>query len=222
LGVEMNVAKRMKRVLLCCYSRTLKTPRTFTFQGRRYRYFYHLYNRAYENSRVVEVPIVWEMVRQYRGRNILEVGNVLSHYFTITHDVLDKYEKAPGVINEDAASYQTVKKYDLIVSISTFEHIGWDENPREPTKVIHAIENLRNCLASNGRMVATVPLAYNPEMDRFFREKRIEFSARHFLRQISRGNIWAQATWDEVCNARREYPCAMAVVTFVSRETLLI
>ena len=44
------------------------------------------------------------------------------------HDVLDKYEKGNNVINDDVVSFSTEVKYDLIVSVSTLEHVGWDEN----------------------------------------------------------------------------------------------
>jgi hypothetical protein len=48
-------------------------------------------------------------VNKYVGRNVLEVGNVLSHYFPVHHDVLDKYEKAKGVINEDVVEFSPAK-----------------------------------------------------------------------------------------------------------------
>jgi len=51
---------------------------------------------------------------------------VLSHYFAVKHDIVDKYEIAPSVVNEDLVNFKPGKKYDLIVSISTLEHVGWD------------------------------------------------------------------------------------------------
>lgn len=70
---------------------------------------------------------------------MLEVGNVLSHYFPIHHDIVDKYEVCPGVINQDIADFLPQEKYDLILSISTVEHVGWDEQPQEPTKLLQVI-----------------------------------------------------------------------------------
>jgi hypothetical protein len=67
-------------------------------------------------------------VKRYKERNILEIGNVLSHYFPVNHDIVDKYEKADGVINQDVVHFYSPKKYDLIVSVSTLEHVGWDED----------------------------------------------------------------------------------------------
>jgi hypothetical protein len=81
------------------------------------------------------------------------VGNVLSHYFSVNHDVVDKYEKAEGVINRDIIDFHPSKEYDLIISISTLEHVGWDEDIsdhkilHDPSKILRAIENLRGLLA---------------------------------------------------------------------------
>ena len=42
------------------------------------------------------------------------------------------------------------KLYDLIISISTLEHIGWDEAPRDDTKILRALDNLMSLLSENG------------------------------------------------------------------------
>jgi hypothetical protein len=52
------------------------------------------------------------------------------------------------------------------VSISTLEHVGWDEMTREPMKILKAIENLKNLTNPKGKIVVTLPLGYNPELDR--------------------------------------------------------
>jgi SAM-dependent methyltransferase len=157
--------------------------RTFTFQGETYRYFYHKYNTTWRNERAVEIPIVWKIVKKYMDRNILEVGNVLSHYFSVNHDILDKYEKAKGVINQDVVNFSTAKKYDLIVCISTLEHVGWDETPREHMKILHAIENLKKLLAPKGKIVITLPLGYNPELDKLLKNGKIHFTKRFCMRR---------------------------------------
>jgi hypothetical protein len=46
---------------------------------------------------------------QNQRKNILEIGNVTSHSYPVTHDVLDKYEIADGVVNEDVTDYQPSK-----------------------------------------------------------------------------------------------------------------
>ncbi len=79
--------------------------------------------------------------------------------------IVDKYEKAIGVINEDICNFKPSKKYDLIISISTLEHVGFDEKPRDPCKVLRAIENLKSLLAVGGKLVAILPVGYNPYLD---------------------------------------------------------
>jgi ubiquinone/menaquinone biosynthesis C-methylase UbiE len=74
------------------YYRIFKSWRKLRFQQKEYKYFYHKYNTTWRNERVVEIPIVWDIVKAYT-ENILEVGNVLSHYFAVNHVIIDKYEK---------------------------------------------------------------------------------------------------------------------------------
>lgn len=56
--------------------------------------------------------------------------------------------------------------YDWIVSISTMEHVGHDEEPKDPGAAARAIHHLRSLLASGGEMLVTVPGGYNPALDR--------------------------------------------------------
>ena len=57
-----------------------------------------------------------------------------------------------------------------IVSISTIEHVGWDETPRGLNKIPLALENLTGCLASGGEIVVTLPLGYNAYLDKLLKE----------------------------------------------------
>ena len=85
------------------YKKVRKSPQYFTFLDKRYDYFVAMYHATYTNERAVEIPIVMGLVDKYRGRRILEVGNVASHYFSFPHVIVDKYEVGPGVTNEDIA-----------------------------------------------------------------------------------------------------------------------
>jgi len=188
------------------YYRIFKSSRTFTFRGEKHSYFYHRYNTTWGNERAVEIPIVWRILKKYPRKRILEVGNVFSHYFPVDHDVLDKYEKADNVIMQDIVDFQPSEKYDLIVSISTLEHVGWDEDPREPAKVLNAIENLKRCLAAGGKIVATLPLGLNLEMDKLLRNGKLQFTKQYYLKKISKRNIWIESDWENVQNAKYNYP----------------
>lgn len=176
--------------------------KSFAFDGRSYLYLYHFCNKTWKNERGVEIPIFQEILLRQQTARILEVGNVLSHYFPIHHDVVDKYEVAPSVINNDIAEFAPAKRYDLILSISTLEHIGWDEVPREPTKMLRAIEHLRNrCLAPGGQIVASLPVGYNEFFDGLLRDDKSPFTTQHFLKRISKRNYWVQADWNGCKNA---------------------
>jgi len=159
--------------------------RYFDFLGQKYRYSFRHYNLTWRSEREVEIPIAWDFVKKYRGKRVLEIGNVLSHYYKITHDVVDKYEIAPNVINQDVVDFRPNEKYDLIVSISTLEHVGWDETPKEPYKFVKAVENLKNCLAKAGKIVFTVPLGQNEVLTRFVNQKPIGFSNFVIMKRIS-------------------------------------
>jgi hypothetical protein len=53
-----------------------------------------------------------------------------------------------------------------IVSVSTLEHVGFDETPRTPGGFRAALDRLYDhCLAPGGEMFVTVPLGYNPVVD---------------------------------------------------------
>jgi cyclopropane fatty-acyl-phospholipid synthase-like methyltransferase len=47
--------------------------------------------------------------------------------------------KKGGMINEGVVDFHPSKRYDIIVSISTFEHIGLDEKPKDPKKVLKEV-----------------------------------------------------------------------------------
>jgi SAM-dependent methyltransferase len=170
----------------------LKAGRTFSFQGREYHYLYHPYNLTWRNERSVEVPIALEQLGSHEGQPVLEVGNVLSHYVEAGHEVLDKYEAAPGVINADAVDFDPGKLYGLIICISTLEHIGQDEDKRERDKPLHAIENLARLLAPGGRMVATVPVGVNPDLDRLLLSGDTPFGETLAMRRPGVSNTWEQ------------------------------
>jgi len=199
--VRFGAFHPMKISAECLYHRVFRSFRVFTFQGSKYHYFFHKHNVTWSTERCVEIPIVWKALGEHQGREILEVGNVLSHYYPVKHDIVDKYEVFDGVINQDVVDFRPLKKYDLIVSISTMEHVGWDEDPRdkskilgEPVKILRALDNLQDCLASGGMMIITFPVGQNPQLDKTLAEGRIAFAKRLCLKRVSR-NKWVEADW---------------------------
>jgi hypothetical protein len=185
------------------YYKKFNSSETFEFQGNTYHYLFHEYHTTWKNERAVVIPIVWDIVKRYQEqrKRILEVGNVLSYYFQVNHDILDKYEIIDGVINEDVVDFNPPKQYDLIVTIFTLLDVGFDENiftmakpslffgldktPRDPMKFMRAIENLNRLLAEDGQMVIIHSLGYNHEMDKSLENGTLQLHEQHYLKRMS-------------------------------------
>ena len=125
--------------------------------------FSHLYNSTWLNERAVELAVAAHWLRG--GMPTLEVGNVLNHYepLAFDHVVVDRYEQADGVFSLDV--FDVDAEFDQIVSISTMEHVRWDEEPRMDDGAVRAVEHLLNLLRPGGRMLVTAPTGHNPGLD---------------------------------------------------------
>lgn len=145
----------------------------------------------------------------------LEVGNVLAHYGPIKHQVLDKFETGPGVINEDIVTFRPLQSYDLILSISTFEHIGFDDASEGSSseKILEAIRSCRGLLSASGKLVITVPIGYNPELNLLIGSGRLGAAAQTFLRKTGRQE-WRECSRDEAlrCEYKSPFPYANAIL----------
>jgi hypothetical protein len=152
---------------------------TFELGGERYELLRRLYGLTWTTERAVEVPVALRVLERHRGKRVLEIGNVLSHYAPIDHAVVDKYERAPGVRNADLLDVPAEPAYDLVITISTLEHVGRDEEPRDPARAIQALEHARRLVAPGGMFFATVPVGYNPELDRALPDSGLRLRGMH-------------------------------------------
>jgi hypothetical protein len=137
----------------------------FRWHGQMLRYADHPYNNTRNNERAVELAVVAHFLRGER-RPGLEVGNVLAHYDAPwRRRVVDLTEQALGVENIDVAD--VTGQYPWIVSVSTIEHVGLPEYGADPKPMAatEAVLHLADCLGWGGRMLVTVPLGYNPDLD---------------------------------------------------------
>lgn len=192
----------------------------FEFKSRRYRYFVHPYNRTWANERAVEIPIIHDFLSNYKDEDVLEIGNVLSHYFSKKHTVVDKYEKccSRSVINEDITTFSPQKKYKCIVSISTIEHVGWDEGPKKPEKVFEAFVKIKDLLAPGGKAIVTIPIGYNTFLDDCIGKMQIDASEIFYLKRVSQENEWKPVDMNSALQCRFDSPFpnanAMAFMIF--------
>ncbi len=178
---------------------------TFALDGEQFPYFAHRYHYTWLNERAVEVPIVKRALEVAPGPRVLEIGNVLGHYFDVRHVVVDRYEQAIGVRNLDLFELSPEEPWDLIVSISTLEHVGLDEFPQDPDRALAAVGHLRSVLAPGGRLLATVPCGQNPALDQAIRDGRAGFDRVRALRRVTPANRWQQVPIEEVWDADADY-----------------
>jgi SAM-dependent methyltransferase len=215
--LRTRVSARAEKLTLSGLNRL----RRFTLDGAPLRYCVHDYNTAWHNERTVEVPIAASYLATRGTGQTLEVGNVLTHYgVSEPRIIVDKYEQAPGVLNVDVVDYDPGEvRFDLIVSISTLEHAGYDEDVKEPDKPVRAVRHLRQLLAPHGVLVVTVPLGYNPAIDIAVRGRAFAFDHVSYLRRVSRLNRWRQVNLAELSGARYNAPFPAANVIVVGTAT---
>jgi hypothetical protein len=177
---------------------------TFFWKGDEYEYFDHPYNQTATNERSAEVPIVMSLVEAYKGQRILEVGNVLNHYGALPRTVVDRHEKGEGVLNEDIEAFMPESAFDLIVSISTLEHVGWNEGKYgkseapDDGKLSYVIDRLK--AMSKGRFLTTMPIGYNPPMDSRIRDDELGLDASYMVRTAPM--CWREADRNEAMSQK--------------------
>jgi hypothetical protein len=120
---------------------------------------YGFRNWQWRAERCVEVPLAKQALDDRDPGGVLELGNVLSFAGVVGHTVVDKYETGPGVLNVDIMDFNPGRRFDLAVSISTLEHVGFDEYPQDLDKGQSALTHLAS-LADN--LLVTIPVGYNP------------------------------------------------------------
>ena len=133
---------------------------TFGYKGRVYPYIDDAYNGTRANERAVEVPIALSYRNQ--AQRVLEIGAVLPHYIpgwpAGRHDCIDLHEEYPGVVNADVLTYKPKGHYDLIICISTLDHLLNSHDVKT------AVSRLLSWLRRGGLLFATVPANQPPEV----------------------------------------------------------
>lgn len=189
-----------------------RSSQSFTFADRTYAYFHHSYNLTWLNERCVEIPIIRDLVQSAKNAKLLEIGHVLRHYdTTLTHPVVDRYEASDlaNLFQEDAETFRGTPPYDLIVSVSTLEHVGWDESPRDEDKIRRTLSHLRELLSPTGQLIFTAPIAYSPPLDKLIDEGE-GLIERRCLQRINARNEWMETDWETIrnCQFHKPYPFA--------------
>ena len=176
----------------------VRRPRgEFVYRGDRYAYHFSRNGRTWMTERAVELPIFHRLVRAAGDARVLEVGRTLFGYFDdLRHTVVDKYDHHADVEQIDVVDYDSGHPFDLIVSVSTLEHVGWDEAPRDPGKALRAVAHLTSLLAPEGELFFDWPVGVHPGLDRAAETGELPLVA--CMRRVRHGNRWVEADWSEV------------------------
>ncbi|NNG39266.1 hypothetical protein HJ588_08260 [Flexivirga sp. ID2601S] len=151
---------------------------------------------------MVEVPLALDFLNGRPGP-VLEVGNVLTYYGYDADVVVDKYEKGGRALNEDIVDFESAEKFGAIVAISTFEHIGWDEEPRHPSKILDAVRHSRELLAPGGQLFVTCPRGFNSWLDVAIASNTLGPTQEFFLHR--QGNDWTTQSRPEALSITPRY-----------------
>lgn len=141
-----------------------------TLSKLRLPYFFAFYNRTTSNERCVELAIGADFLAAHAQRTI-EIGNVTPRYKSLPHLVIDKYEISPGVTNIDFFDIRIFLSRNThissLLSLSTFEHFGWDEPEPDLRAFRNAVDLVLELIeeATLDNVLITVPLGYNPCVD---------------------------------------------------------
>lgn len=201
---ELFISYGIRNFLEYCYYKNF-VKKYFIFNTKKLKYFFHLYNTTWRNERAIEIPIVLSYLYLYNPKEVIEVGNVLSHYIKIEHTVVDKYEKAENVCNVDIINFKADRKYKLLISISTLEHIGYDEEEKKFTKAKNAFIKFTELVEKGGTILVTFPVGYNPFLDNFVKNREINFTKIFYYKRISKTN-WILCDENEIWEQKYNFP----------------
>lgn len=212
LGLVLALRRVIRYILSYVLSKVLRPwNKTFILSGNAHSF--KVTQRSFDNERSVEVPVTLSFIENHPSSRLLEIGNVLHCYIKSSHDVVDKYERAPGVINQDVVEFAPLAKYDVIVSISTIEHVGLDEPLKERGKCVRALLHIKSLLEDGGKALITVPVGYNEDIDTYIINNRASFENITFLKRVSLSNKWIEVDMEEAMQHRYgcRFPAANAV-----------
>lgn len=189
---------------------------TFQITHMHYRYVVAAHNVTWTNERAVELGYAEALLARFSNEHVLEVGNVLRQYFSAGWEVCDKYDYGPGINNVDVRALQPNRNFKLIISLSTLEHVGFDEPVMSRTGFVDSVSNLRRFLAPDGELHITVPIGYNPDVDNALLENTCAFQQVHYLRRIG-WMKWVETTKDDALKREygQPYPCANSLAICV-------
>lgn len=141
---------------------TILEQTSFNLHGVDLAYTMAAYNMTRHSERAVEVSAALHLYGTARahGGEVLEIGAVLPHYLrrwpANNHTCVDLYEQGHSIINENVLTWEPPHQYDLIICISTLDHLNG------PMELWLALERMKSWRKPGGLLFVTLP-ANQPE-----------------------------------------------------------
>jgi hypothetical protein len=151
-----------------------------------------------DSERRIEIAIGEHFLKRNYGKYVLEVGNTLVQYIGGMHTIVDLTDSTFGAHRMDIMDFHPDDPFEVIVSISTVEHVGFDEDDHDPDKGERAIAHMKSMLAPGGCMLLTWAINYNVNLDERLFAGRIPMHENLFYRRVDAANNWEPCTESEV------------------------
>jgi hypothetical protein len=164
---------------------------TFKVNNVELSYCHHPYNQSYRNERTIEIPLgAYALNRLKELGETVELGAVMGFYQEIDHIMIDLYEVGHDkILNKNYLDCYDLKGKNLL-SISTIEHIGWEEHGR--TSYIGenmAAEAFDKAISESPYYFITTPVGAHPKLDKHIAKSN---TFRVIMKRPMDRNIWVQ------------------------------
>ncbi|MBM3897987.1 MAG: class I SAM-dependent methyltransferase [Thaumarchaeota archaeon] len=172
------------------------------------------------NERIIEYPWVLDRLKERKGGKILDVGcgwpGLLSSYLLSKgYDVYGLDIVQCKTLPQDRFFLLDARKtnlpnasFDTIISLSTLEHIGTDEEEDD----IKTMQEMWRLLKKDGVLLFTTPFAakYGNRGQRFFSKERLMEITKSFRVHdtkyfIQKGSSWVEVSLGDAEDATRNY-----------------
>jgi hypothetical protein len=198
----------------------LGKKRSVTFQRWEAPLHYEFGRWAWRTERCAEIGIGSKALAAWPRDDVLEVGNVLPLAGVDGHTVVDKYEMGPGVVNEDIVTFAPSRRFGLVISISTLEHVGWDEVPEDPEKAWRALMAMSRLVAPSGALLVTIPVGWRRGLEEDFVSDAAPFDSVSLLVKTSRLARWEERPLESRTSIEfnAPYACGNAILVGIAGD----
>lgn len=172
------------------------------------------------HERDIEMPWGRRLLARARGRT-LEVGNCTQRIWPDLprRDIVCQYDELGGtqtVHREDICYFDRGVRYNLIVSLSTFEHVGNEYGPYIDSKAIEAVTHCMRLLAPRGRLAFTIPCGFHGALERWVVDHRDDWRSLALMVRVSDDNEWVERPVEEhACGYPGGWGCAGKILMVV-------